>query len=224
MAHSPILHPLPMADTTNRSWHSILIRLDGGFLSDNTTHPEGLGPPVDTISNYRKIMESLEGQNDLDPGGQGQTSNRGLKYFHNLLAYGPIRSFGAIFFFLLALVTSSQHLSPEPMEDRTGQRPHLCLLSLPALGPAHQQQQSVLRKLNDPGCDVSSTQHPALLVSWNNPIKDSGLFLTDKEESLESEFLFSSCATKKMLLQTTTVIPEHTEQASFGLLLGFYWA
>lgn len=137
MAHSPVLHPLPMADITNQSWHSILIRLDGGFLSDNT-HPEGLGPPVDTISNYRKTMESFEGQNELDPGGQGQTSNRGLKHFHNFLAYGPIRSFGAIFFFLLALVTSSQRLSPEPMEDRTGQdRDHICASCLCQLWAQH---------------------------------------------------------------------------------------
>lgn len=87
---------------------------------------------------------------------------------------------------------------------------------LASFGPSMPIVAISTRARNDPGHDISFTQHPALLFSWSNLIKDSGLCFGG--DIFVFVFVFTSCAINKVLLQTPAIIPEH-EQVSFGFLL-----
>lgn len=137
MAHSAILHPLPVADITYQSWPSSLIRLDSGFLLDNNTHSEGLGPPVDIISNNRKIPNRELWRSGWNwPWKSRANLYQKLKMLSQLIGLGAHRSFGAIspFSWHWSQEASVSVLSPW----RTGQdRDHLCASGLCQLWAQH---------------------------------------------------------------------------------------
>lgn len=64
----------PLSSPCNQLY-SFLIRLYGRLVLDNDTYLKGLGPPGYIASSNMKVVEGLEGQIKLDPGGHGQISN-----------------------------------------------------------------------------------------------------------------------------------------------------